>query len=858
MKHVIVALIAIFIAQINTNAQAPEALTYQAVARNSSGDPLTSQSIALRFSIRNLSAVGAVVYSERQTTTTNSLGQFNVSIGQGIVLSGSFNSIAWGIGSKFLQVEIDVTGGTAYVDMGTQQLLSVPYSLYAKSAGADNAKADKVIGAVNGNFATLNASGNLVDAGRSPSEYLHKTNTTVFIPTADYHPATKKYVDDNVSGASSSWKLTGNAGTNSAVNFLGTTDNQALVFKMNNFRSGFIDNSNRNTSFGFKTFIVLTSGADNIAFGETSLSDLTTGSMNSATGTGALKSTTTGSGNTAMGHQAMYSNVGGMYGTAVGHWAMRFANNSATSFGTFNTAVGYEALKGSITPSNNTGIRNTAVGMQSLSENSTGENNTAMGTSSLASNTTGSANTAMGYASMVNNTTAWYNTAVGTVSMIANVTGQNNTALGYSALYNNVAGHQGTAVGAYAMSNITNTSTSFVNENVAVGYESLKGSFTISSNTGNQNTAIGYHSLFGNSSGSFNTAIGRLALWQNSTGSNNTTNGSEALSSNTVGNRNTSLGCVTMYWNKSGSNATAVGYASMYYCNPTATSFINTNAALGYESLMGSTTPANNTGNDNTALGYQAMRGNSSGSANTAAGNHSLLRNTTGELNTAVGFEALDENITGSNNTAVGAKSFDGIISGSFNTCIGYLAKPSIDNLVNATAIGANTIVAANNSVVLGNNANVGIGCSAPQYKLHVMGDIASNATVRTTNALVTGFISACSDFRFKKQIMPLENSLEKILKLNGVSYYWKGDEFPERNFSDEKQIGLIAQEIEKVYPELVFTDKDGYKSVDYSRLTPILIEAIKELKKENELLADRLQKEIAEIKQQLEMMARK
>ncbi|NTW33368.1 MAG: tail fiber domain-containing protein, partial [Bacteroidetes bacterium] len=69
--------------------------------------------------------------------------------------------------------------------------------------------------------------------------------------------------------------------------------------------------------------------------------------------------------------------------------------------------------------------------------------------------------------------------------------------------------------------------------------------------------------------------------------------------------------------------------------------------------------------------------------------------------------------------------------------------------------------------------------------------------------------------------------------KLQGVTYYWKAKDFPDKNFTDDKQIGLIAQELEKVYPELVVTDKEGYKSVDYSKLTPILVEAIKEQQKE-------------------------
>jgi hypothetical protein len=127
----------------------------------------------------------------------------------------------------------------------------------------------------------------------------------------------------------------------------------------------------------------------------------------------------------------------------------------------------------------------------------------------------------------------------------------------------------------------------------------------------------------------------------------------------------------------------------------------------------------------------------------------------------------------------------------------------------------------------------VGLGCNTPQFKLHVIGDIASSGTVRSTSAVVTGAITACSDLRYKKDVTLLSNSLDNILKLNGVRYNWKIEEFPEKHFSKLNQIGVIAQEIEKIYPELVLTDNDGYKSVDYSRLTPILIEALKEQQSE-------------------------
>lgn len=138
MKYLIkfIGILKVFcLISVQALSQTPSAIPYQAVARNVSGNVISNQTIALRFSIRDATATGLILYSETHSTLTNPLGLFNINIGQGAVVSGSFTSIDWGTHAKFLQVEFDSAGGTNYVDMGTQQLLSVPYALYAgKSA----------------------------------------------------------------------------------------------------------------------------------------------------------------------------------------------------------------------------------------------------------------------------------------------------------------------------------------------------------------------------------------------------------------------------------------------------------------------------------------------------------------------------------------------------------------------------------------------------------------------------------------------------------------------------------------------------------------------------------------------------
>ncbi len=126
-------------------------------------------------------------------------------------------------------------------------------------------------------------------------------------------------------------------------------------------------------------------------------------------------------------------------------------------------------------------------------------------------------------------------------------------------------------------------------------------------------------------------------------------------------------------------------------------------------------------------------------------------------------------------------------------------------------------------------SGNVGIGCVMPQYKLHVIGDIASSATVRGLNVFAVGAITACSDGRYKKNIEPMKNALSHIMQMEGVTYNWKTNEFPAKHFSNTLQIGFIAQDMEKIIPQVVITDTDGYKGIDYAKLVPVLVEAIKE-----------------------------
>ena len=156
----------------------------------------------------------------------------------------------------------------------------------------------------------------------------------------------------------------------------------------------------------------------------------------------------------------------------------------------------------------------------------------------------------------------------------------------------------------------------------------------------------------------------------------------------------------------------------------------------------------------------------------------------------------------------------------------GYL---HYDGKADILHIGTNISGDVNTISLPRGTGDVGIGTGSPNYKLDVRGTIGNNAMMFH------------SDIRWKKNVQSLPNSLDMVTRLRGVNYEWRQDEFPEMNFPEGQRIGLIAQEVEKVIPELVNTAADGYKSVEYANLVAVLIEAIKEQQKQIEELERRI-----------------
>ena len=286
--------------------------------------------------------------------------------------------------------------------------------------------------------------------------------------------------------------------------------------------------------------------------------------------------------------------------------------------------------------------------------------------------------------------------------------------------------------------------------------------------TGSDNTAHGWFSLFSNASGSSNTADGFQALYSNTSGEDNTANGLSALFSNTNGSSNTASGAQALF-----SNTTGIA-----------------NTANGLQALF-----TNIDGFENTASGGRALFSNTTGHGNTASGAFALFGNTTGIHNTAIGRDALSFNTTGINNTALGVGAGSNLTIGNNNIDIGNNGVAGESDTIRIGQVQTSTFIA-------------GIFGSA----------IAGTAVVVNANGQL-GVVP--SSRRFKDDIRPMDKASETLLALKPVTFRYKKEIDP----TGRSQFGLVAEEVEKVNPDLVVRDKEGKPySVRYDQVNAMLL----------------------------------
>ena len=313
----------------------------------------------------------------------------------------------------------------------------------------------------------------------------------------------------------------------------------------------------------------------------------------------------------------------------------------------------------------------------------------------------------------------------------------------------------------------------------------------------------GFFALRSDTTGGLNTAIGAGALLAN-TGFWNTATGAGALLSNTTGEYNTANGVFALSSNT--------------------TNFENT--AVGYEALF------NSTGNDNTAVGNAALNATTTGSDNTATGGYALGRSTTGNNNTAIGFQALFNNSSGSFNIALGNLAGGNLTIGDYN----------ID-------IGNGGVAGESNIIRIGDDAHQGSTFIAGVYGVAVAG-----LTVVMDSSDHLGTLG--SSRRFKEDIQPMDRASEAILALKPVTFRYK----QEIDSKGIPQFGLVAEEVEKVDPALVASDRNGRPyAVRYDAVNAMLLnEFLKEHKAflEEQRKVEAQEATIAELKAGMDALA--
>ena len=433
---------------------------------------------------------------------------------------------------------------------------------------------------------------------------------------------------------------------------------------------------------------------------------------------------------------------------------------------------------------------NTAEGQNAMLnlDTTTGFANTAIGSFSLQSSINSGFNTAVGAGTLTLNT-GNENTAVGAAALLLNTTGEDNTAVGVDALLNNTIGDANTAIGdAALLSNTTGGS------NTAAGALALFGN-----TTGTDNTAIGDNALASNTTGSLNTAIGVAALVDNSTGGSNTAVGVSALAGNTTGNNNTATGVAALVNNTIGSFNTATGLSALH---------------------------DNTLGESNTAVGDHALFANIDGNGNTAIGTEALTANGSGNDNTATGLDALHNNAGGSGNTAVGSFALSNIVNGNFNVAVGENAGE------NLTAADSNNIDIGFDVVGVGGESNT-IRIGNPDVTTTIVRGISGQTIPSGANVLVAAngqLGTATSSKRFKEKIRPMDEASKTLFSLKPVTFRYKKEIDP----AGAQQFGLIAEEVEKINPDLIVRDENGHvNTVRYDQVNAMLLnEFLKEHRK--------------------------
>jgi hypothetical protein len=481
--------------------------------------------------------------------------------------------------------------------------------------------------------------------------------------------------------------------------------------------------------------------------------------------------------------------------------------------GTGNSATGWYALH-----QNSTGQANSAAGSLALFKNTTGWGNSAMGRCALYENTTGNYNSAMGFDALYSNTTGTENSAVGANALYFNTTGNYNSAMGRSALLHNTTGNYNTAVGfAAGLSNSTG------DRNVFLGYQAGR-----QNTTGTLNTFSGCFAGDNNTTGSENTFSGCQAGLYNTTGNDNVFAGNEAGSFNSTGNNNTCVGAHAGQALRQGSGNVFIGYQAgfsetdsnkLYIANSSGDPLIYGDFSTGFIGIgtkyrpdggkvtivgdeIRTLTVINSCplygGTDGSAIcGYARGTGFGCGgffAADVGWGVHGEAK---GDKSIGVDGEAEGMSAIGVRGYAFGyggsKKVMGGYFEGEDSCARGVYAKAGYAGGIGVCAYGG----------------------PSGGYDFYAEGPGED--------------YGSASSIRWKTDIRPINEAIDKVMRLRGVYFNW------DAQHGGGHDVGMIAEEVGQVLPEIVVYEPNSVYAtgMDYSMLTPLLVEAVKELKAE-------------------------
>jgi len=276
MKKLLLTIMLTMAIVITTFAQSPQAFKYQAVVRDNAGEIINNQTVSFRVSIRDISGIGPVVYQETRSIITNNFGLANLLVGAGTPVIGTFSDIDWRTNVKFMEVELDPAGGSNYVYMGTTQLLSVPFALYAEDAKVEE--------------------------------------------LTDENSDTRITVEENPDEDFIRFYVAGNEIMKHDGKTLHMSDAISNVYIGNNAGAANTDGE-LNVALGGDALKSNTSGDSNIGIGVEVLNSNTAGNGNIAIGNRSLYKNISGFGNTALGSQAGYQNISGDNNVFLGKFA---------------------------------------------------------------------------------------------------------------------------------------------------------------------------------------------------------------------------------------------------------------------------------------------------------------------------------------------------------------------------------------------------------------------------------------------------------------------------------------------------------------------------------------------------------